>query len=517
VADGTFLFRLSVVPVVLTLLCCTSVQEEVDVPIDALQQQPAAVLRTSGIDDACAGWTERPAPEVSDCVVGAQAVIADAGSSAIDRKFALLVLRSQARRLDSVDPIQAEELWEQLLVLAPQDGEVNLAVARLRRRDGLTEAAGDLAIRAAKFGQAGNNLDTVREARILLGALSLSHQGRAEGEAIFRAGVGNWSGTDSADGTHFGCAYQGFGELYSMLRSPVEESLPVPFSLAVERFIEGTEAAFLVEGGAAETWLIRVLLALRGKDYPQARELITQPDLGVWEEERAVAQAHLAVVEHDFRQALLLLRDFNASWGAGESSKSRRRLLRRSAQLALGWAHSNLDDHPLALEVFQELCVEEPTDVLAALGLGNSLLALNRLDEAEKSFDGVLRVEPQNRFALAERAMLHFLRGEDDLAESGFRAALAEAPSTYTCPYEGLGLLYLRQGRTPQAVQMLERAIDVNPSIEYRKYDALARIRMEQGQLDEAEALLVRSLENNPNGTDAPSLMAEIARRRSGP
>ena len=106
--------------------------------------------------------------------------------------------------------------------------------------------------------------------------------------------------------------------------------------------------------------------------------------------------------------------------------------------------------------------------------------------------------------------MIYFLRGEDALAEFGFRAALSEAPSSYTCPYEGLGLLYLRQGRTPQAVEMLERAIDVNPSIEYRKYDALARIRIGQGALDEAASLLERSLENNPGGTEALELQREI-------
>jgi tetratricopeptide (TPR) repeat protein len=516
VADATLLLRLLAVPLGV-LLCCTPSEKEAATPISEAQDQPAASLRTSGIDDACAGWTDRPAPEIATCVVSAQEVIADQGSSAIDRKFALIVLRSQARKLDVVDPTRAEQLWEQLLVLAPQDGEVNLAVARLRRGDGLSAAARDLAIRAAKFGQASNNLDTVREARTLLGALSISRRGRAAGEAIFRDGVGQWRGTDAADGTHFGCAYQGFGELYSMLQSPIGESLTLPFALAVDRFVRGAGDALAVEGEDAETWLMRVLLALRSKDYAQARELLTHPDSGVWDEERAVAQAHLAVVEHNFSDALLLLRGFDSGWGAGEGGEPRRRLLRRSAQLALGWAHSNLDDHPIALEVFQELRASEPTDLLAALGLGNSLLALERLEEAEESFDGVLRADPQNRFALAERAMLYFLRGEDELAESGFRAALVEAPSSYTCPYEGLGLLYLRQGRTPQAVQMLERAIDVNPSIEYRKYDALARIRIGQGQLDEAEALLARSVANNPNGTEAPQLMVEIERRRRSP
>ena len=107
-------------------------------------------------------------------------------------------------------------------------------------------------------------------------------------------------------------------------------------------------------------------------------------------------------------------------------------------------------------------------------------------------------------------------QGKPKTWEEAIHPYVEQAPQSYTCPYEGLGILYLRQGRTDEAEQMLEQAIAVNPRIEYRKYDALAGIRIEEGRLDEAEALLERSLRNHPGGTEAARLQLEIQRRRAG-
>jgi tetratricopeptide (TPR) repeat protein len=64
-----------------------------------------------------------------------------------------------------------------------------------------------------------------------------------------------------------------------------------------------------------------------------------------------------------------------------------------------------------------------------------------------------------------------------------------------TCPYEGLGLIYLRQDRKDMAEDYLEAAVELRDGVELSKYLALAGLYLEQGRLDEAQALADRAME----------------------
>ena len=87
----------------------------------------------------------------------------------------------------------------------------------------------------------------------------------------------------------------------------------------------------------------------------------------------------------------------------------------------------------------------------------------------------------------------------------------------YTCPYEGLGLVYLAQGRDDDAEQAFQRAIDIAPNIEYLKYNGLARIYIKRGELDEAERLLRLSMNHAPHDPQAAELLDELQQLRRGP
>ncbi len=63
-----------------------------------------------------------------------------------------------------------------------------------------------------------------------------------------------------------------------------------------------------------------------------------------------------------------------------------------------------------------------------------------------------------------------------------------------TCPFEGLGMLYLSQGRHQDAYGMLSTAAELVPHLEHGKYNGLARIHMERGDIDAARAMLERSV-----------------------
>ena len=185
------------------------------------------------------------------------------------------------------------------------------------------------------------------------------------------------------------------------------------------------------------------------------------------------------------------------------------------ARLGLGWLHANQDQHEVALTHFDALLEHRPDDLLANLGRGNSLMGLDDLDGAQQQLRRVLQINPGNPYARSELASIDLARGDVDAAEAGFRAALEAHDAGYTCPYEGLGLVYLRQGRVKEAQANFEKAISLNPDIEYKKFNGLARIYMQDGRLDEAELLLRRSMRNFPHDGKAAAMLVALEQLRN--
>ncbi len=182
----------------------------------------------------------------------------------------------------------------------------------------------------------------------------------------------------------------------------------------------------------------------------------------------------------------------------------------KMAALGVGWSHSNQAQHPEAIATYDKVLLHHPSDIFALLGKGNSLSALGKLDQAEAQLQRILDIDPDNQYAMAELALVHFNRGDMGTAQQTFEAALDVAPEGYTCPHEGLGLVMLRQGRTDDAKAAFEKAIEINPNIEYRKYNELARIHIAEGDLDEARRLLEKSVANFPHDPEAAEMLAGL-------
>lgn len=84
----------------------------------------------------------------------------------------------------------------------------------------------------------------------------------------------------------------------------------------------------------------------------------------------------------------------------------------------------------------------------------------------------------------------------------------------HTCPYEGLGLLYLRQGREDRAAGHFETAVEVSPDREPRQYIHLAAIRINRGRYKEAEKLLAKAKTLSQHQREINRLLKRIARLR---
>jgi tetratricopeptide (TPR) repeat protein len=157
-----------------------------------------------------------------------------------------------------------------------------------------------------------------------------------------------------------------------------------------------------------------------------------------------------------------------------------------------------------------------PDHLLAQLGKGNALAGMGKLDEAASVFRKVLDRYPDNKFAITEMAIIKYNRGELTQAEEDFKKAIQLDGETYTCPYEGLGLVYLKLGMTDKAKESLKKAIEINPEIEYKKFNALARIDIKEGKYDEARKLLESSMKNWPYDDEARQLMDDIGKIEGG-
>jgi tetratricopeptide (TPR) repeat protein len=184
----------------------------------------------------------------------------------------------------------------------------------------------------------------------------------------------------------------------------------------------------------------------------------------------------------------------------------------KMAALGLGWTEANDAQHEAAVAYFDRVIAREPDDLLAQVGKVNSLIALGRQGTAESLAAKLVAKHPDDPYALAAKASVELGRGNMAAAEQGFKDAIAEG-GQYTCPYEGLGLTYLRQGRIDEARRNLGAAIALNPDIQYQKFIGLAKIYLMEKRFAEAEELLDKALTNDPDNAEAAALLKRLRER----
>ena len=292
-------------------------------------------------------------------------------------------------------------------------------------------------------------------------------------------------------------------------------------SFAGNRF---AEAGLHLERSAGERGDLRrqVLsgfILLLEKKYERARAQFQQAQKRTSGEAGAAAGlGHLAIIRKDYKAAKTLLQGAAEPAADGTGGPDRVRctvrtycwLVRRMAGLGRGWIAANQNRHVEAIGHFDRILSQNGDDIFALLGKGNSQNALSRLGQAEASLGRVIKLDPGNKYAMAELALVKYNRGQDVQAEQMFKAALKLDPRRYTCPHEGLGLIYLRAGKLKRAKASFNKAIAINPDIEYRKYNGLARILIREGNFTKARALLRRSIKNYPFDGTARKLLLSI-------
>ena len=265
--------------------------------------------------------------------------------------------------------------------------------------------------------------------------------------------------------------------------------------------------------------VVKGFIQLLEKKYTAAEKLFSEArtadsaDTGA-----ATGLGHIKIIRKKYRAARALLEPaikageakLEGARGSARAAGGYQWMTYRMACLGMGWVRANTNKHAAALAYFDRVLAHDPKDTFALLGKGNSFNALGKLAAAEKHLQQVLDLDPVNRFAMAELALVKYNRGQDAESERLFKAALRVAPRKYTCPHEGLGLLYMRAGKLDQAKESFRRAIKINPDIEFKEFNGLARIFIREGKYQRARVLLRKSIQNYPHDDEARKLLASI-------
>ena len=272
----------------------------------------------------------------------------------------------------------------------------------------------------------------------------------------------------------------------------------------------------LADKKTPRAWVVKGFLLLLEREYEAAEKLFHKAakaapeDLGV-----VVGLGHLGIVRKRYAEARRLLEKEPLAVRKQTSGSGYSWLTRRMAWLGMGWLLSNQGKYAEAMRFFDHILSIEDEDWFALLGLANSLNAMGTHYAAQNFLERLLTLDPDNQYAMAELALVHLNKGKLDRAEVLFKAALArDTTSRYTCPYEGLGMVYLRAGKLKQAKDHFSKAIKINPNIEFKKFNGLARIMIREGKLDRARELLRKSMENYPYDGEAKRLAESIREQK---
>ena len=336
---------------------------------------------------------------------------------------------------------------------------------------------------------------------------------------------------------YWGCPFQALGELYShmaindqkrkvldnyMKAADVEytksyaqfEAARICYEYGdYENAMRYIERAFLCQDHSKEPnkyQLLKGFILINIKRYSEAEQILnaivrTRPGI-----EGAIAKVGLGHIEIAMKNYELASIYFEEMLKIDRADPM--------ANLGMAWVSSNQNKHQEAVSYYDAIAANTPSrilglhppQILVLLGKGNALMGLKRIDEAKEIFEKVLMIEPDNEYALVELGMVLYNKQEDTRAEELFKQALKINRASYSCPYEGLGLLYLRAGKTRDAEANFEKAIQVNPSIEYKKYNGLAKIYLKEGRYKEAKELLEKSIKNYPYDGEAKELLNKI-------
>ncbi len=160
---------------------------------------------------------------------------------------------------------------------------------------------------------------------------------------------------------------------------------------------------------------------------------------------------------------------------------------------------------PAAVDPLTKACDLDPRDEEACYYLARILNALSRWDEARTPFERALRAAPKPMLARVHRAIaLNFMAlGHSAEAEQHFRQAIAASSKAESLPDDprvDYGAFLFRQGRTDEALEILQQAVSAAPK-SARAHGELGRVLLHSGKPNAAVVRLEKAVELDPRAS----------------
>ncbi|MBW2621795.1 MAG: tetratricopeptide repeat protein [Deltaproteobacteria bacterium] len=180
-----------------------------------------------------------------------------------------------------------------------------------------------------------------------------------------------------------------------------------------------------------------------------------------------------------------------------------------------------------ALKSFESiLSVHENAEVYYNMGFINSIKEL--YEDALKCFRRATQINNSYARAYKMMAEVHVKLGQNDLAEENlrqagtifmerrqyqeaeeiFRQVMKINPDTINV-FNGLGIIYRRQGKVKEAIQQYKKALRVHPKDEHIYYN-LSRVYLDIKDYDNAKKALEDSIKARPDFSQAKELLLAI-------
>jgi Flp pilus assembly protein TadD len=174
-----------------------------------------------------------------------------------------------------------------------------------------------------------------------------------------------------------------------------------------------------------------------------------------------------------------------------------------SAWKALGLAFLGVNDYREASVALSRACALDPKDEDSCYLQARSLFVLGQYDEAVQPFDKALHAAPPANRATVHRAVaLNFAElGMTQEAERHFRDAIrlyrASTGGSQPDPRIDYGAFLIRQGRTQDALEMLQLCVAASPG-SARAHAELGRALLELDRAAEALPQLKSAIDLDP-------------------
>ena len=153
-------------------------------------------------------------------------------------------------------------------------------------------------------------------------------------------------------------------------------------------------------------------------------------------------------------------------------------------ELDVAYEYYQARKYQKALRKFREVAESDPGNTVAHLGLAQSLLMLNRLEEASQEGQRALDLESRSAKPYAVLAYIYLKRGQIDHAESMAKKALELDPD-WAEPHVIMGRIYFKQEKDPEAEACFRLVSELDPESD-SPHTFFGGLRQSQGRFKEA-------------------------------